>query len=152
MLLLACGATFIVLGVARIAAAGSASRLVLVSVAVSFVVMAFGNLLIIFGDPRTTHTMVFWMLGGLGLAQRIHPALPLAALVFCGLYFWQNSANLNGAMAGDETASTLGIPVERFRLTVFVAGALLTGVLVAYSGIIGFVGLMIPHIARMLVG
>jgi iron complex transport system permease protein len=53
---------------------------------------------------------------------------------------------------GDETASTLGIPVARFRLSVFVVGALLTGCMVAFSGIIGFVGLMIPHIVRMLVG
>ena len=47
---------------------------------------------------------------------------------------------------------TLGIPVARFRLSVFVAGALITGVMVAFSGIIGFVGLMVPHVARMLVG
>ena len=53
---------------------------------------------------------------------------------------------------GDETAATLGIPVARFRLVVFVVGALITGVMVAFSGIIGFVGLMVPHIARILVG
>ena len=53
---------------------------------------------------------------------------------------------------GDETASTLGIPVARFRLLVFVVGAIITGVMVAFSGIIGFVGLMVPHIARMIVG
>ena len=53
---------------------------------------------------------------------------------------------------GDESAATLGIPVARFRLAVFVAGALVTGVMVAYSGVIGFVGLMIPHIVRLLVG
>ena len=53
---------------------------------------------------------------------------------------------------GDETASTLGIPVARFRLSVFVVGALITGVMVAFSGIIGFIGLMVPHIVRMLVG
>ncbi|MEM6898105.1 MAG: iron chelate uptake ABC transporter family permease subunit, partial [Pseudomonadota bacterium] len=53
---------------------------------------------------------------------------------------------------GDETAATLGIPVARFRLSVFVVGALITGVMVAFSGIIGFVGLMVPHIVRMLVG
>lgn len=53
---------------------------------------------------------------------------------------------------GDETAATLGIAVARFRLVVFVVGALITGVMVAFSGIIGFVGLMVPHIARMLVG
>ena len=53
---------------------------------------------------------------------------------------------------GDETAAPLGIPVARFRLVVFVVGALITGVMVAFSGIIGFVGLMVPHIARILVG
>ena len=53
---------------------------------------------------------------------------------------------------GDETAGTLGISVARFRLTVFINGALVTGVMVAFSGIIGFVGLMVPHIARMIVG
>jgi iron complex transport system permease protein len=53
---------------------------------------------------------------------------------------------------GDETASTLGIPVAKFRLSVFVVGALVTGVMVAFSGIIGFIGLMVPHIARMMVG
>ena len=53
---------------------------------------------------------------------------------------------------GDETATTLGIPVARFRLTIFVIGALITGVMVAFSGVIGFVGLMIPHIVRLMVG
>lgn len=53
---------------------------------------------------------------------------------------------------GDEIAATLGIPVARFWLAVFVARALITGVMVAFSGMIGFVGLMVPHIARMLVG
>jgi iron complex transport system permease protein len=53
---------------------------------------------------------------------------------------------------GDETASTLGIAVTRFRLIVFAVGALITGVMVAFSGIIGFVGLMVPHIARLFVG
>ena len=148
----ACLATLFVLGVARFAAAESASRLVLTGVAVSFVIMSLANLLIFFGDPRATHTVVFWMLGGLGLAQWSHLVHPLVTLMACGLFFWLNSARLNGVLAGDETASTLGIPVERFRLSVFVAGALLTGVMVAYSGMIGFVGLMMPHIARTIVG
>ena len=148
----ACMATGLVVGVARFAAAESASRLVLVGVAVSFVVMSLANLLIFFGDPRAAHTVVFWMLGGLGLAQWNHLIHPLVILIGCGILFWLNSAKLNGVMAGDETATTLGISVERFRLTIFVAAALLTGVMVAYSGMIGFVGLMMPHIARMIVG
>ncbi|MCY3879979.1 MAG: iron ABC transporter permease [Rhodobacteraceae bacterium] len=148
----ACCATLLVLAVARFAAAVSASRLVLVGVAVSFVVMSCANLLIFFGDPRATHTVVFWMLGGLGLAQWGHLGHPLIVLIGCGLFFFLYSAKLDGIMAGDETAASLGIRVQSFRLITFVAAALLTGVMVAYSGIIGFVGLMVPHIARMAVG
>ncbi|MFG6565762.1 FecCD family ABC transporter permease [Sulfitobacter sp. 1A13421] len=146
------GAILIVLAVTQFAAATSADRLVLAGVAVSFIVMSAANVLIFLGDPRATHTVVFWMLGGLGLAgwdQLIYPAL---ILLGCGAYLWLRSGHLNAMTVGDETATTLGIPVARFRLTIFVIGALITGVMVAFSGVIGFVGLMIPHIVRLMVG
>ncbi|WP_196223325.1 iron ABC transporter permease [Roseibium sp. RKSG952] len=145
-------ATLLVLAVTRFAAATSADRLVLSGVAVSFIVMALANVLIFLGDPRATHTVVFWMLGGLGLAQWSHLLFPLGVLSLCGAWLWVKSGDLNAMTIGDESASTLGIPVVRFRLTVFVAGALITGVMVAFSGIIGFVGLMIPHIVRFAAG
>ena len=148
----AVGATLIVLGVSQFAAATSADRLVLAGVAVSFIVMSGANVLIFLGDPRAVHTVVFWMLGGLGLAQWSQLIYPLIVLVTCGAFLWANAGNLNAMTVGDETASTLGIPVGRFRLTVFVVGAMITGVMVAFSGIIGFVGLMIPHIVRLIVG
>lgn len=52
----------------------------------------------------------------------------------------------------DETAATLELDVDRFRLTVFVVAALITGAMVAFSGMIGFVGLMVPHLVRMVMG
>lgn len=146
------GATIIVLAVSRLADATSADRLVLAGVAVSFIVMAGANMLIFLGDPRATHTVVFWMLGGLGLAQWGQLIYPLVILLFCATWLLMRSSELNAMTVGDETASTLGIPVARFRLSVFVVGALITGVMVAFSGIIGFVGLMVPHVSRMLVG
>lgn len=145
-------ATAIVLGVSRFAGATSADRLVLAGVAVSFIVMAGANVLIFLGDPRATHIVVFWMLGGLGLAQWSQLIYPLVILLACGIWLMSRAGALNAMTVGDETASTLGIPVARFRLVVFVVGALITGVMVAFSGIIGFVGLMVPHIVRMLVG
>ncbi|MGB1147687.1 MAG: FecCD family ABC transporter permease, partial [Alphaproteobacteria bacterium] len=148
----ALGATLIVLGVSRFANATSADRLVLAGVAVSFIVMAGANVLIFLGDPRATHTVVFWMLGGLGLAQWSQLVYPLVILLACGLWLTVKAADLNAMTVGDETAATLGIPVARFRLLVFVVGALITGVMVAFSGIIGFVGLMVPHVVRLLVG
>lgn len=148
----ALGATAIVLGVSRFADATSADRLVLAGVAVSFIIMAGANILIFLGDPRATHTVVFWMLGGLGLAQWNQLIYPLGILLLCGAWLIGKSKVLNAMTVGDETASTLGIPVARFRLLVFIVGALITGVMVAFSGIIGFVGLMVPHVVRMLVG
>lgn len=148
----ALAATVLVLAVSSFAQATSADRLVLAGVAVSFIVMSSANVLIFLGDPRATHTVIFWMLGGLGLArwdQLLYPAIVLAS---CGAWLMVNANRLNAMTVGDETAATLGIPVARFRLSVFVSGALVTGCMVAFSGIIGFVGLMIPHIVRMLVG
>ena len=124
----------------------------LAGVAVSFIIMAGANGLIFLGEPHASHTVVFWMLGGLGLAQWSHLIYPLVILVICGAWLMSRTAMLNAMTVGDETAATLGIPVARFRLIVFVVGALITSVMVAVSGIIGFVGLMVPHIARMLVG
>ncbi len=148
----ALGATILVLGVSHLADATSADRLVLAGVAVSFIVMACANVLIFLGDPRATHTVVFWMLGGLGLAQWGQLVYPLAILLGSSAWLMSRAACLNAMTVGDETAATLGIPVARFRLAVFVVGAMITGVMVAFSGIIGFVGLMVPHIARMIVG
>ena len=148
----ALGATVTVLGVTYFADATSADRLVLAGVAVSFAIMAGANGLIFLGDPRASHTVVFWMLGGLGLAQWDQLIYPLAILVGCGAWLISQSAALNALTVGDETAATLGIPVMRFRLSIFVVGALITGVMVAFSGIIGFVGLMVPHISRMIIG
>ena len=144
--------TIIVLGVIKLANATSADRLVLAGVAVSFIIMAAANILIFLGDPRASHTVVFWMLGGLGLAQWNQLVYPLTILLLCGIWLMSRAKLLNAMTVGDETAATLGISVARFRLTVFIVGALITGVMVAFSGIIGFVGLMVPHIARMLVG
>jgi iron complex transport system permease protein len=148
----ALAATALVLGVSRLADATSADRLVLAGVAVSFIVMAAANALIFLGDPRASHTVVFWMLGGLGLAQWGQLVYPLAVLVLCGAWLMRGRAAFNAMTVGDETAATLGVPVARFRLATFAVGALITGVMVAFSGIIGFVGLMVPHIARMIVG
>jgi iron complex transport system permease protein len=148
----ALAATVLVLGVARMAGATTADRLVLAGVAVSFVIMAGANILIFLGDPRATHTVVFWMLGGLGLAQWSHLVWPIAVFVPCGLWLWMQSGRLNAMSLGDETAASLGLEVKRFRLTVFVVAALVTGAMVAFSGLIGFVGLMMPHLVRLVLG
>lgn len=145
-------AMLLVLLVANFSAAYSAGRLILAGVAVAFVLTAFGNLLIFMGDHRSSHTVIFWMLGGLGLAQWGQLWFPLVTLLLGSSYLIYKARYLNAMTLGDESASTLGVPVPRFRLIVIVVCALLTGAAVAFSGVIGFVGLMVPHIVRLLVG
>ncbi|WP_414900748.1 FecCD family ABC transporter permease [Rhizobium cremeum] len=148
----ALGSTALVIATARFTHSADAGRLILSGVAISFVISSLGSLAILLGDPRATHTVVFWMLGGLGLAQWSHLPYPLAALFGCGLYIFLNARNFNAMTLGDESATTLGLNAGRFRLATFVVCALLTGAAVAFSGIISFVGLMVPHIVRGVVG
>ena len=127
-------------------------RLLLCGVAVSFVMMAVANTLLFLGDHRASSAVLFWMLGGLGLARWELLAVP-SAVVVLGLFLLLGMARpLNALMAGEQTAVTLGLNARNVRLRVFLIASLMTGVLVAISGSIGFVGLMIPHIARRLVG
>ncbi|MGF6594124.1 FecCD family ABC transporter permease [Pseudomonas sp. 2835] len=127
-------------------------RLLLCGVAVAFVMMAAANLLLFLGDHRASSAVMFWMLGGLGLARWELLLIP-AISVLLGLALLLGMArSLNALMAGEQTAVTLGLNARKVRLLAFLICSLLTGVLVAISGSIGFVGLMVPHIARSLVG
>ena len=127
-------------------------RLLLCGVAVSFVMMAIANTLLFLGDHRASSAVLFWMLGGLGLARWELLLVP-STVVLLGLVLLLGMARpLNALMAGEQTAVTLGLNARNVRLKVFLIASLMTGVLVAISGSIGFVGLMIPHIARRLVG
>lgn len=138
--------------VAKATRSMQADRLVLSGVAVAFVFSALGNLLVFLGDPRAANAVVFWMLGGLGLAQWTHLAFPAGVLGIALVYLIPNARLLNAVAMGDETAATLGINVARFRALLFIVTALLTGVMVAFSGAIGFVGLMVPHFVRLVFG
>ena len=148
----ACGSMLLVLAVARQSGRLDSDRLLLAGVAVSFVLMALVNLLLFTGDHHAAASVVFWMLGGLGAARWDVIVLP-AICVLLGLCVLLSLARaLNALMSGEQTAISLGISGARLRLQVFVCTSMLTGVLVSLSGAIGFVGLMIPHLARYLVG
>ena len=143
---------FLVLGIANRQGRLDSDRLLLCGVAVSFVMMAIANLLLFMGDHRASSAVMFWMLGGLGLARWELLAIPaLSVLLGLGLLLGM-ARPLNALMAGEQTAVTLGLNARAVRLRVFVIASLMTGVLVSISGSIGFVGLMVPHIARRLVG
>lgn len=127
-------------------------RLLLAGVAVSFVMMAASNLLLYLGNPHAASSVLFWMLGGLGLARWELLWLPALCLALALITLLGLGRALNALMAGEQSAVSLGLEPRRVRLLVFVVASLLTGVLVSLSGAIGFVGLMLPHVARFLVG
>ncbi len=127
-------------------------RLLLAGVAVSFVMMAASNLLLYLGNPHAASSVLFWMLGGLGLARWELLWLPALCLLLALVVLLGLGRALNALMAGEQSAVSLGLEPRRVRLLVFVVASLLTGVLVSLSGAIGFVGLMLPHVARFLVG
>lgn len=127
-------------------------KLILAGLAVSFLFSALTNYLIFAGDNRAAHSVIFWMLGGLGLARWETFPLVCAGLVLILAYSLYRSRWLDALLTGDMTASTLGVPVQSLRFKMFFVAALATAVFVSVAGVIGFVGLMVPHIARGIAG
>lgn len=128
-------------------------RLILAGVAVQYVLSALTSLvLVLSARPDQIRSVLFWTLGGLGGARWDELALPAAALLVGTGVLVALARPLDLLLAGEEGAHTLGLDTGRFRAAVFVLTSLVIGVLVAYSGAIGFVGLMVPHAARMVVG
>jgi iron complex transport system permease protein len=142
----------LVLAIASRSGRLESDRLLLAGVAVSFVMMAASNLLLFLGDHHAASSVLFWMLGGLGLARWELLWLPALCLALALLVLLGLGRALNALMAGEHSAVSLGLEPRRVRVLVFVVASLLTGVLVSLSGAIGFVGLMLPHVARFLVG
>jgi len=130
----------------------SVERLLLSGVAVSFMLGALTSLILYLSEPDAVSKMLFWMLGSFSAASWSMLTFPVVALLLCGGIFLVFSNYFNAMLSGEETALTLGIDVSRFRFFMLLICSLLTAVIVANCGGIGFVGLMIPHIVRKLVG
>ncbi len=96
--------------------------------------------------------VVFWLMGSLGQADASRVALVSPYLLIGGVALYLLSPALNLASMGDEVAWSLGVDVERLKIRVILAGSLVTAAAVSASGLIGFLGLLVPHLARMLVG
>ncbi len=128
-------------------------RLILSGVALSYVLSALTNLLIYRAENSDQiQSVTFWLLGGLSGARWAYVGLPAVVLVGGTLVLAAHWRTLNAISIGDETAATLGVDPSRVRRLAFVLSSLITGRLFGVSGGIGFVGLMVPHIVRLLVG
>jgi iron complex transport system permease protein len=127
-------------------------RLILAGLAVSFLFIALTNYMVFAGDQRAAHSVLFWTMGGLGLARWDNIFLAAAGSLTILAFALYNNRKLDALLAGESTAESLGVDVARFRALVFIASAFSTAVLVSVAGVIGFVGLMVPHLARRAAG
>lgn len=130
-----------------------ATRLILSGVAIGYMLMGVTSLITLTaGQRELANALLTWTLGSLAATQWSALGLPAAVLGLGLLWLLLCARQLNALLVGDEGAATLGVNTARLRLQLFVVVSLLTGTMVAVSGAIGFVGLVIPHITRMLVG
>lgn len=98
------------------------------------------------------HNAEFWMAGSLAGAKWSYLTLPFLVMVICLVTLLLNYRTLNALLLGDEVATTLGVNVSLMQKLLVLISSLLSGVCIAVSGSIGFIGLMCPHFARLLVG
>jgi len=97
-------------------------------------------------------TVLFWLIGQLTFANPMRLAIVATIFIIVAILVLKQAKKLNILSLGEATAFYLGVNVERIKKILFFLAALLTGVVVSVSGMIGFVGLVVPHIARLMVG
>ena len=129
----------------------STNTIILIGIIFSMFISAWLNVLVTFAVERL-RSITFWTMGSLAAASYQNALLLLVALVLCGGALLRHGETLNLFTLGEEQAAHLGVPVRRIKLKVMILVSVLIGVCVSIGGSIGFVGLVTPHILRMLVG
>ena len=130
----------------------SVNTMILAGVTISYFFGALILMLHFLADFTETRQMIRWMMGGLDvvdLSQIIH-TFPILLIAFIILFM--NSRTLNLISTSEETAFSKGVEVDQVRKGIFILASLITGLVVAISGPIGFVGLIVPHFLRMFLG
>ncbi|MFC0623473.1 FecCD family ABC transporter permease [Kribbella deserti] len=127
-------------------------RLVLAGVALSYLFSAATSWITVTAEHGKLPGLVFFLLGSVSTATWQMLTIPAIIVAACVVHARLRVGPLNAVMTGDETATSLGVDVSRFRIEMLLATSLLTGAVVAVSGGIGFVGMVVPHICRLIVG
>lgn len=127
-------------------------QLLLAGVAVSFMLASATQFILYFGEPFATNRVIFWLMGSLSRVEMsnfyvIGSVLLISIIIIIALH-----RHIDALLLGDESAASLGVNVDKLRLLMLGLCAALTATIVAYCGGIGFVGLMIPHIVRQIIG
>jgi iron complex transport system permease protein len=130
----------------------TASRLVLAGVAIGYVGAAATSYLQLKANPSELRGVMFWLLGSLAGAAWTDLGVPSAAIAVCLAWLLLQGRRMNALTMGDDAAAGLGVDVQRIRIVLLVVASVLTASVVSVCGGIGFVGLMVPHAVRLVVG
>jgi iron complex transport system permease protein len=142
---------FLVYSISRVGPKVPVTTLLLSGIAVSIFLSAIVTILTVISGNKL-HGIVFWLAGGFFNVEWVDvwAVVPFILLGILASYFFARDLNL--LALGEETAQHLGVNTERVKQVLLVLGSLVTAAAVSISGLIGFVGLMIPHITRLLIG
>ncbi|MDQ8601179.1 iron ABC transporter permease, partial [Klebsiella aerogenes] len=124
-----------------------AEQLIICGLAVSFLFSALTSYLVFSGDQRAAGSLLFWSLGGLGLARWDNLFIPLLSLALLSGFTLRRWRALDALLAGEQTACSLGVEVERLRSETFLCCAWATALLGSITGGMGFVGLRVPYLS-----
>ncbi len=126
--------------------------MVLTGIALGTLFLAGTMFLQYFADDVQLAAMVFWTFGDVARATWKELLIILVIIIISLFYFFYNIWNYNTMQSGDETAKSLGVNVELIRLITMIIATLVTSVIVSFLGVIGFIGLVCPHMARKIIG
>lgn len=126
--------------------------IILVGVALSALWSGASTILQYFADDVELTKVVFWQFGDLGKATWQQIGIMAAVGVACGAYFFANRWNYNALQNGGHVAAGLGVDVQRTRVVGVAVASLMAAIMVSFVGLINFIGLIAPHIARRIVG
>ncbi len=143
--------TFLVYGLAKGTGMISTESLILIGMAISALFSALVSLLTVLAGEKMSN-IVFWTMGSLAQYNWDKVLIVMPIIVLGSLMVMSYARELNAIMLGDAHAKDLGIEVKKVRLVILLVTSLVTAACVAFTGVIGFVGLVIPHIVRLLMG
>lgn len=126
--------------------------MILAGIAIMYLFSAMTSFLQYIGQAEQVQEVVFWAMGSLGRSSWDKVAIIALITVICTLILMAFSWDINALGAGDETAKSLGVNVEFVRVLCMMLASLVTASIICFTGTIGFIGLVAPHITRMVVG
>ncbi|MEX2416733.1 MAG: iron ABC transporter permease [Paenibacillaceae bacterium] len=146
-------ALMIVFGITRLSNRGMAvETIILAGIIISSFISAIVSLIIALSSQEDMRQILYWMMGSVGMRGWSHLELFMPFFLIGAAIVLMHHRELNALAVGEESAQHLGVDVKKRKIWILIGASLLTGSSVAVSGSIGFVGLVIPHLVRLLTG